>query len=156
MAMFINNPRWDGVPFMIRAGKALDKRLGEIRIQFRHVPGSLFRSRYPELSQSTNELVIKIQPDEQIYMRINNKMPGLGLRLGSTNLDLVYNQKYSRVHTPEAYERLILDAINGDRRLFIRDDELQAAWGLFTPLLDEIEVRDGRRSSRGALHSSRV
>ena len=140
MVMFINNPRWDGVPILVRAGKALVRRVGEIRIQFRHVPGNLFKAKYPELNQNTNELVIQIQPDEQIYMRINNKLPGLGMRLGTTRLDLIYHDKYRRMSLPDAYERLILDAINGDRRLFIRDDELQAAWELFTPLLNEVEV----------------
>jgi len=139
MAMFISNPRWDGVPFMIRAGKALDRRVGEIRIQFRHVPGNMFQARYPELDQNTNELVIRIQPDEEIFMKINNKLPGMGLRISTTKLDLVYRDKFSKAQAPEAYERLILDALNGDRRLFIRDDELQKAWELFTPLLDEIE-----------------
>jgi len=139
MALFVDNPRWDGVPFMIKAGKALDHRLGEIRIQFRHVPGNLFRAQYPDIDRATNELVIRIQPKEEIYMNINNKIPGLGLRLGQTKLDLSYAAKFKGRVAPDAYERLILDALLGDGRLFIRDDELDAAWRLFTPLLEELE-----------------
>ena len=78
--------------------------------------------------------VIRIQPDEAIYLKINNKIPGLGLRLDSSKLDLTYKARYN-THLPDAYERLILDVINGDKRLFIRNDELEAAWALFTPIL---------------------
>lgn len=78
--------------------------------------------------------VIKIQPDEGIYLKINNKLPGLGLTLDQTKLDLSYSSRY-KTHLPDAYERLILDVINGDKRLFIRNDELEAAWKLFTPVL---------------------
>ena len=140
-ALFINNPRWDGVPFLMKAGKALHERKAEIRIQFRHVPGSLFSSMYGgALDLSTNELVIRVQPDESIYLKINNKVPGLGMRLNHTKLDLQYKAAYD-VDFPDAYERLILDVVNGDKRLFIRSDELEAAWDLFTPLLNELEEK---------------
>ncbi len=72
--------------------------------------------------------VIRIQPDEAIYLRVNNKVPGLGLRLGTTKLDLTYRQRYDTA-LPDAYERLILDVINGDKRLFIRNDELEVGPG---------------------------
>ena len=78
--------------------------------------------------------VIRIQPNESIYLKINNKVPGLGLNLDVTKLDLSYKARYNK-HLPDAYERLILDVINGDKRLFIRNDELAAAWELFTPIL---------------------
>ena len=135
----VNNARWDGVPFLIKAGKALDRRLGEIRIQFRHVPGNLFKHQYPDINNSTNELVIRIQPDEGVYMKVNNKLPGLGMRLGTTFLDLTYKEVYRGSEAPDAYERLLLDSMLGDRRLFIRNDELEAAWQLFTPLLEKLE-----------------
>lgn len=139
VALHINNARWDGVPFLMKAGKALDRRLAEIRVQFRHVPGNLYRSKFgADLDQATNELVIRVQPDESIYMKINNKVPGLGVRLDQSKLDLQYKQRYSR-ELPDAYERLILDVVNGDKRLFIRDDELVAAWELFDPLLEALE-----------------
>jgi len=81
--------------------------------------------------------VIRIQPNESIYLKINNKVPGLGLNLDVQKLDLSYKTRYNK-HLPDAYERLILDVINGDKRLFIRNDELEAAWDLFTPVLKVI------------------
>uniref|UniRef100_A0A383VN43 Glucose-6-phosphate 1-dehydrogenase n=1 Tax=Tetradesmus obliquus TaxID=3088 RepID=A0A383VN43_TETOB len=139
IAMFINNHRWDGVPFLFKAGKALHKRYAEIRVQFRHVPGNLYRDKQgADPDAACNELVIRIQPKEAIYLKINNKVPGLGLRLEQTRLDLQYQQQY-QVELPDAYERLLLDVVNGDKRLFIRYDELQAAWDLYTPVLHELE-----------------
>ncbi|KAH7622019.1 hypothetical protein Ndes2526B_g02844 [Nannochloris sp. 'desiccata'] len=140
-AVFINNARWDGVPFLLKAGKALHSKVAEIRVQFRHVPGNLYRNKLGvDLDSTTNELVIRIQPDEAIYLKVNNKVPGLGLRVDTTRLDLTYKSRYQS-ELPDAYERLILDCINGDRRLFIRADELEVAWEKFTPVLGEIEKR---------------
>ncbi|CDP13375.1 unnamed protein product [Coffea canephora] len=140
-ALFIDNSRWDGVPFLMKAGKALHNRRAEIRVQFRHVPGNLYNRTFgTDLDQATNELVIRVQPDEAIYLKINNKVPGLGMRLDRSHLNLLYAARYSK-EIPDAYERLLLDAIEGERRLFIRSDELDAAWSLFTPVLKEIEER---------------
>lgn len=139
IALFIDNARWDGVPFLLKAGKALSSRRAEIRVQFRHVPGNLYRSKVgADIDAATNELVIRIQPQESIYLKINNKVPGLGLRLENTRLDLPFHAMYDQ-ELPDAYERLLLDVINGDKRLFIRSDELEAAWELFTPLLHKLE-----------------
>lgn len=140
-ALFINNARWDGVPFLMKAGKALQSKRAEIRVQFRHVPGNIYnRSFGTDLDRATNELVIRVQPDEAIYLKINNKVPGLDMRLDRSNLNLHYAARYSK-EIPDAYERLLLDAIEGERRLFIRSDELDAAWALFTPLLKELEEK---------------
>ncbi|CAD7701893.1 unnamed protein product [Ostreobium quekettii] len=139
VAMFINNARWDGVPFLLKAGKALNKRGAEIRVQFRHVPGHLYRSKFgADPDAATNELVIRIQPDEAMYLKINSKVPGLGLRIENSRLDLPFHEERDR-ELPDAYERLLLDVVNGDKRLFIRSDELEAAWDLFTPVLHKIE-----------------
>lgn len=89
---------------------------------------------------SSNQLVIRIQPKESIYLTINNKVPGLGVRLDQTKLDLQSNV-YGGKELPDAYERLLLDVVQGDKRLFIRFDELEAAWELFTPVLKEIEAK---------------
>ncbi|GFR51680.1 hypothetical protein Agub_g14123 [Astrephomene gubernaculifera] len=141
-ALFINNARWDGVPFLLKAGKALHTRRAEIRVQFRHVPGNLYKHKFgPDLDSASNELVIRIQPKEAIYLKVNNKVPGLGLQLDTTRLDLQYQSAFQQSELPDAYERLLLDVVNGDKRLFIRYDELEAAWDLFTPLLHEIESR---------------
>ncbi|KAF3432386.1 hypothetical protein FNV43_RR27126 [Rhamnella rubrinervis] len=140
-ALFIDNARWDGVPFLMKAGKALHNKSAEIRVQFRHVPGNLYNRNFgTDLDRATNELVIRVQPDEAIYLKINNKVPGLGMRLDRSNLNLHYAARYSK-EIPDAYERLLLDAIEGERRLFIRSDELDAAWALFTPLLKELEEK---------------
>ncbi|KAH1237819.1 Glucose-6-phosphate 1-dehydrogenase, chloroplastic [Glycine max] len=134
-ALFIDNARWDGVPFLMKAGKALHTK----RVQFRHVPGNLYKRNFgTDLDKATNELVLRVQPDEAIYLKINNKVPGLGMRLDRSDLNLLFRARYPR-EIPDAYERLLLDAIEGERRLFIRSDELDAAWALFTPLLKEIE-----------------
>ncbi|MCH92059.1 glucose-6-phosphate 1-dehydrogenase chloroplastic-like, partial [Trifolium medium] len=123
-ALFIDNARWDGVPFLMKAGKALHNKRAEIRVQFRHVPGNLYKRNFgADLDRATNELVIRVQPDEAIYLKINNKVPGLGMKLDRSNLNLHYAAKYSK-EIPDAYERLLLDAIEGERRLFIRSDEL--------------------------------
>ncbi|KAK0589927.1 hypothetical protein LWI29_020320 [Acer saccharum] len=140
-ALFINNARWDGVPFLMKAGKALHTRRAEIRVQFRHVPGNLYKRNFgTDLDKATNEFVLRVQPDEAIYLKVNNKVPGLGMRLDRSDLNLLYRSKYPR-EIPDAYERLLLDAIEGERRLFIRSDELDAAWSLFTPLLKELEEK---------------
>ncbi|XP_057509726.1 glucose-6-phosphate 1-dehydrogenase, chloroplastic-like isoform X1 [Actinidia eriantha] len=140
-ALFIDNARWEGVPFLMKAGKALHDKRTEIRVQFRHVPGNLYKRNFgPDLDDATNELVIRVQPDEAIYLTINNKVPGLGMKLDRSNLNLLYAARYSK-EIPDAYERLLLDAIEGERRLFIRSDELDAAWALFTPLLKELEEK---------------
>ncbi|XP_075485265.1 glucose-6-phosphate 1-dehydrogenase, chloroplastic-like [Primulina tabacum] len=140
-ALFIDNARWDGVPFLMKAGKALHKRRAEIRVQFRHVPGNLYNRNFgTDLDMATNEFVIRVQPDEAIYLKINNKVPGLGMRLDRSHLNLLYKARYMK-EIPDAYERLLLDAIEGERRLFIRSDELDAAWSIFTPVLKELEEK---------------
>lgn len=140
-ALFIDNARWDGVPFLMKAGKALHTRRAEIRVQFRRVPGNLYRRNIgADLDKATNELVLRVQPDEAIYLKVNNKVPGLGMRLDRSNLNLLYSERYRR-EIPDAYERLLLDAMEGERRLFIRSDELDAAWAIFTPALRELEDR---------------
>ncbi|KAI3695371.1 hypothetical protein L1987_78368 [Smallanthus sonchifolius] len=140
-ALFIDNARWDGVPFLMKAGKALNTRRAEIRVQFRHVPGNLYKKNFGmDMDKATNELVLRVQPDEAIYLKINNKVPGLGMRLDRSDLNLLYSMRYPK-EIPDAYERLLLDAIEGERRLFIRSDELDAAWSIFTPLLKELETK---------------
>lgn len=129
----IHNERWEGVPFILRAGKALDEAKVEIRIQFKDVAKGIFQN-IPR-----NELVIRVQPEEAIYLKMNSKYPGLTTRTVITDLDLTYHSRYANLRIPEAYEALILDALKGDHSNFVRDDELSVSWGLFTPLLDQIE-----------------
>nr|AFK45557.1 unknown [Lotus japonicus] len=123
----------------MKAGKALHTKRAEIRVPFRHVPGNLYKRNFgADMDKATNELVLRVQPDEAIYLTVNNKVPGLGMILDRSDLNLLYRARYPK-EIPDAYERLLLDAVEGERRLFISSDELDAAWALFTPLLKEIE-----------------
>lgn len=138
MVLFVKNRRWDGVPFLIRAGKGLSKKITEIKVQFREVPANIFSETAPQMSP--NELIIRVQPDATIALKITNKIPGLSLSLGESYLDLSYESAFeSRV--PDAYELLLLDVIRGDKSLFIRADELEAAWDVFSPVLWELEKK---------------
>lgn len=128
----VNNARWRGVPFILKCGKALNERKAEIRIQFQESPAPLYHGA------PRNELVIRVQPDEAIYFKVNGKVPGLENKLAQTELDLTYKQRFDE-RLPDAYERLIYDVFRGDHNLFVRVDELEASWKLFTPLLHKLE-----------------
>ena len=138
--MRINNERWDGVPFIVEAGKALDEHKCEIRVQLKDVPGDLFSTERAAGRQARNEFVVRLQPDPAIYMLMTVKEPGLGVELAQSELELLYTRKYDGTYIPEAYERLILDCVNGDQQHFVRRDELAAAWSVFTPLLKYIDA----------------
>ncbi|TVU46577.1 hypothetical protein EJB05_06119 [Eragrostis curvula] len=134
-------PKGSITPTFAAAALFIDNARAEIRVQFRRVPGNLYRRNIgTDLDKATNELVLRVQPDEAIYLKINNKVPGLGMRLDRSNLNLLYSERYHG-EIPDAYERLLLDAIEGERRLFIRSDELDAAWAIFTPVLRELEEK---------------
>lgn len=134
MTLWINNDRWQGVPFILKAGKALNDSKVEIRIQFHDVPGQIF------VNVPRNELVVRVQPNEAVYMKFNTKLPGLQFSTTISELDLTYNRRFSELKIPEAYEALILDVLKGDHSNFVRDDELDAAWKIFTPILHEIDA----------------
>ena len=136
----VNNERWEGVPFIVEAGKALNEHKCEIRLQLRDVPGDLFKEQRVNGRQARNEFVVRLQPDPAIYMKMTVKEPGLGMELAQSELELLYTEKYEDTPIPEAYERLILDCINGDQQHFVRRDELRAAWKIFTPLLKYIDA----------------
>ncbi|KAF6161397.1 hypothetical protein GIB67_009276 [Kingdonia uniflora] len=131
----IHNERWEGVPFILKAGKALNSRKADIRVQFKDVPGDIFKCK----KQGRNEFVIRLQPKEAMYMKLTVKQPGLEMSTIQSELDLSYGQRYQDVSIPEAYERLILDTIRGDQQHFVRRDELKAAWEIFTPMLHKID-----------------
>lgn len=135
--LHINSPRWEGVPFVLKAGKALDERKAEIRVQFKTPPGSNFM--FGGVTTPRNELVIRLQPDEAVYMKMNVKSPGLATVPLQTEMDLSYKTRFEGVELPDAYTRLLLDVLRGKQSAFVRDDELKAAWKIFTPLLHEIE-----------------
>jgi glucose-6-phosphate 1-dehydrogenase len=129
----IDDWRWAGVPFYLRAGKRLPKRATEIAIQFKDVPQRLFPTVGDQ--QEPNLLVIRIQPDEGIQLRFAAKVPGLGIDVRPVNMDFAYGSAFT-VESPDAYETLILDALLGDASLFTRADEVEAAWRIVDPIID--------------------
>jgi glucose-6-phosphate 1-dehydrogenase len=129
----VDNWRWAGVPFVLRTGKRLPKRVSEIAIRFHRTPHMIFR-RAPA-GVDPNVLVIRIQPDEGIALTMIAKTPGPDLKLGPVTLDFRYGEVFGG-EPPEAYERLLLDAINGDATLYARGDWVEHAWELLTPVLD--------------------
>jgi len=128
----IDDWRWSGVPFYLRAGKRLPKRATEIAIQFRDVPHRLFRDA--AVDPEPNLLAIRIQPDEGILLRFGSKVPGLGLDIRTVTMDFTYGSAFA-VDSPDAYETLLLDAMLGDASLFTRADEVEAAWSIATPIV---------------------
>ncbi|MEM8868046.1 MAG: glucose-6-phosphate dehydrogenase, partial [Verrucomicrobiota bacterium] len=134
LRLAINNWRWKGVPFYIRSGKRMALRASEIAIQFKRPPGILF-SEGDKFDVAANTLVIRIQPDEGVTLTINSKIPGLETRTQPVKMHFRYATTFGS-NTPEAYERLILDAMIGDSTLFIRGDETEASWKLVTPILE--------------------
>ncbi|OWF54590.1 glucose-6-phosphate 1-dehydrogenase X-like isoform X1 [Mizuhopecten yessoensis] len=134
-ALFVKNERWEGVPFFLRCGKALNERKAEVRIQFRDIPGDIFQPG----DVKRNELVIRVQPNEAVYLKMMTKSPGMSFKSEETELDLSYNHRYQNLKLPDAYERLILDVFCGSQIHFVRSDELFEAWRIFTPLLHKIE-----------------
>ncbi len=167
--LYVDDWRWAGVPFYLRAGKRLPKRATEIAIQFKEVPHALFKDSNAD--PEANLLALRIQPDEGILLRFAAKVPGLGVDVRSVNMDFTYGSAFS-VDSPDAYETLILDALLGDASLFTRADEVEKAWGVVTPIIeawaddappdfpnyaagswgpdaaDELLARDGRRWRR--------
>ena len=128
----IDDWRWSGVPFYIRTGKRLPKRATEIAIQFREVPHHLFRDE--AVDPEPNLLAIHIQPDEGIMLRFGAKVPGLGMAIRPVTMDFTYGSAFS-VDSPDAYETLILDALQGDASLFTRADEVEEAWSIIDPIV---------------------
>ncbi|PWA00421.1 hypothetical protein BB558_003529 [Smittium angustum] len=131
--LHINNDRWRGVPFIMKAGKAVESAKVVIRIQFKDESNNLF----PKLAR--NELVIQISPKENIYLKTVVKEPGLSSDIIMTDLDLSYIHRFSDVLIPDAYASLLLDVIGSDHSNFVREDELDEAWRIFTPILKRID-----------------
>jgi glucose-6-phosphate 1-dehydrogenase len=133
MRLLVDTWRWAGVPFYLRTGKRLAKRVSEIAIQFRRTPHMIFR-RDPT-GVAPNVLMIRIQPDEGMELSVVAKTPGPELKLGPVDLDFRYGEVFGG-QPPEAYERLLLDALNGDNTLYARGDWVEQAWELLDPVLE--------------------
>jgi glucose-6-phosphate 1-dehydrogenase len=133
----IDSWRWAGVPFYLRTGKHLPKRVTEIAIQFKQPPLMLFkRSGEAHGQVEPNVLTLRIQPDEGISLKFGAKVPGSETQIRSVNMDFFYGSSFFR-EQPEAYERLLLDCMLGDSTLFTRRDEVEAAWEFIQSILDE-------------------
>jgi len=132
LRLSINNWRWQGVPFYLRSGKHLARRVSEIAIRFKRTPGSLF-AESERYQIAPNTLAFQIQPDEGLSLILNAKIPGLETRTQPVKMNFKYATTFGS-NTPEAYERLVLDAMIGDGTLFIRGDETERSWQLITPI----------------------
>ncbi len=138
MRIMIDNWRWQGVPFYIHAGKNLGKRLTECKIQFKQIPFCLFGHEKACATLKPNALRLRIQPQESILLEFACKNPDGKMASTQVTMDFDYEEAFGR-KPPEAYQRLIVDAINGDSTLFIRNDEVEMAWEYITPALKFIE-----------------
>ncbi|MBK0094830.1 glucose-6-phosphate dehydrogenase [Erwinia sp. S63] len=132
----IDNWRWAGVPFYLRTGKRLPTKCSEVVVYFKNPEMNLFKDSYAELPQ--NKLTIRLQPDEGVDIEILNKVPGLDHKhkLQTTKLDLSYSETFNQSHLADAYERLLLETMRGIQALFVRRDEVEAAWGWVDSIID--------------------
>jgi glucose-6-phosphate 1-dehydrogenase len=128
MKMLIDNWRWSDVPFYLRTGKAMPLSASEVRIQFRPTPNVLFAAQCGG-KLGPNSITLRLQPHEGIYLRFNGKVPGTTLAVRPVRMHFSYDSEFG-AYTPEAYERLLLEAMAGDATLFIRRDEVETAWGI--------------------------
>jgi glucose-6-phosphate 1-dehydrogenase len=136
--VLVDNWRWSGVPFYLRTGKNLPHSASEVRIQFRPTPNVLFAAQCgPRLD--ANSITLRLQPNEGISLRFNGKVPGTSMQIRPVRMHFSYDAEFG-AYTPEAYERLLLEAIAGDATLFIRRDEVETAWAFVDA------IRDGWRN----------
>jgi glucose-6-phosphate 1-dehydrogenase len=133
---YIDNWRWQGVPFFLRVGKQLAQRVTEISVVFRPVPLCLFGREDVCQDLEPNVLTIRIQPDEGMALKISTKRPGGEMEVGSVEMDFSYSESFTHP-IKDAYERLLLDALKGDATLFARRDEVEFAWRFITPILKQ-------------------
>lgn len=136
MKFMIDNWRWQGVPFYLRTGKRLPKKVSEIAIQFREVPLLIFQSAAQQTTP--NVLTMRVHPNEGISLRFEAKMPGPDLRTRTVDMDFSYGSSFG-VTSSDAYDRLLIDCMLGDQTLFTRSDEVEEAWRVVTPALMEWE-----------------
>ncbi len=134
LELYVQNWRWQGVPFYLRSGKGLATKKTQIAVQFKRPPHLLFDAD-GERSMKPNVLVMEIQPNEGIHLSFQAKVPDVGIAMQSVDFDFHYASAFGSGAVPEAYERLLLDALQGDASLFTRSDEIELSWGLIDPIL---------------------
>ncbi len=175
LSLYLDNWRWQGVPFYLRSGKGLKEKMTEIVIGFKSPPHVMFPLQVGEQIHP-NVISMCIQPDEGIHLRFEAKVPDTQADMRSVDMDFHYKESFGEVMIPEAYERLLMNAINGDAALFTRADGIEAAWRIVDPLLqvcesgriptakykkgswgpveaDELMAREGRAWQFGCMHS---
>lgn len=141
LKLYIDNWRWQGVPFYLRSGKALAEKKTRIVVQFKSPPHLMFGKNKQELKP--NILAIDIQPKESIHLSFQAKVPAVGIEMQEVNFDFAYAEAFKDEAIPEAYERLLLDALQGDAALFIRSDEVELSWTQLDPIIRSLEGDNG-------------
>jgi glucose-6-phosphate 1-dehydrogenase len=134
VTLHVENRRWSGVPFYLRTGKRLGRRVTEVAVVFKRSPHQPFDSTAVE-ELTNNAFVIRVQPDEGVTLRFGSKVPGAGMEIRDVNMDFVYGGTFTE-SSPEAYERLILDVLLGDPPLFPRHEEVELSWQILDPILE--------------------
>jgi glucose-6-phosphate 1-dehydrogenase len=132
LKLYIDNWRWQGVPFYLRTGKALARKASEINVEFKRPPYAMFRAFH---CPTSNRLSFCVQPDEGIHFRLEAKVPDEARKIETVEMQFHYRDSVANNHLPDAYERLLLNAIQGDASLFARSDEIQWAWRLVDPVI---------------------
>ncbi|MFN8373176.1 MAG: glucose-6-phosphate dehydrogenase [Anaerolineae bacterium] len=136
LKLYVDNWRWEGVPFFMRSGKAMAAKTSQIRVRFRRPPLNMFNGMKNDNGNvPPNVLSICIQPDEGIHLNFEAKVPDSNRQTRSVNMDFTYKEAFGECEIPEAYERLLLDALVGDASLFTRSDEIESLWGIIDPIL---------------------
>jgi len=141
MKVFVDNWRWQGVPFYLASGKRLAEKLTQITIQFKQVPHSMFRQTLGDTIKA-NRLVLGIYPEEKITLTFQTKNPGAVVCLRSVTMDFNYQQSYTGPLL-DAYEKVLLDCMMGDQMLFLRQDGVELCWDFLTPIIEECETCGG-------------
>ena len=151
MKLFVDNWRWSGVPFYLRTGKNLPLSASEVRIQFKPTPHVLFAAQCGA-NLDANSLTLRLQPNEGITLRINGKIPGASTQVRPVRMHFSYDSEFG-AYTPEAYERLLIEAVAGNPTLFIRSDELETAWSIVDAIREgwgDRPLRDNEFYSAGS------
>ncbi len=146
--LHLDNWRWQGVPFYLRSGKLLANKATEITIQFKDVPHKLFPQAEAG-SPHANFITFCIQPEEGLHLRFETKTPGAGMRMRSVEMDFQFGEEFGHTALPDAYERLLLDALNGDASLFARADEIELSWQIMDPIQAGWDASDQSSSTTG-------
>ena len=151
LKVIINNWRWAGVPFYVRTGKKLSIRASEIIITFKNQPDDIFSKFSSNLKNSPNRLIIRVQPEEGLKLKLTSKAPGPGgMRFFPSELNLSFGDTFSD-RLPGAYERLLMDVVRGNQTLFMRSDEVLAAWDYIDPLVDIIKNQETQLYRTGTM-----